>query len=228
MPTITERLAQDVRFKESIISCINCGVCTAICAAAEFYDYSPRQIAGIVQEGNEEKIIALLKSDTIWFCGQCMSCKTRCPRNNCVGIIIAVLRKISQEEGYFVESRMGRQQLLIKRNIGSTILKYGYCIHPEIVNPEYHPEQGPTWEWVYKNKEKVYERMNANLDKPGSGTLRKIEQDTLQELRDIFEVSGGVELFDKIEKYSFEKAAEMGLASNPDSMDNYVKYISNE
>ena len=33
-----EQLAQDVRFQEGMKGCMNCGTCTAICPAAEFYD----------------------------------------------------------------------------------------------------------------------------------------------------------------------------------------------
>ena len=73
---------------------MNCGVCTAICPAAEFYNYDPRVIVETVQRGNEEEIEELLKSDTIWYCGECMSCKARCPRCNTPGLVIMALRKI--------------------------------------------------------------------------------------------------------------------------------------
>lgn len=59
-------LTKDVRFKEGLKSCMNCGVCTAICPAAEFYDYDPRILTGVVQSKDEQKIEELLKSDVIW------------------------------------------------------------------------------------------------------------------------------------------------------------------
>ena len=74
-----QELTKDVRFAEGLKSCMNCGVCTAICPAAEFYDYDPRIIAGIVQSKDEKRIEELLKSETIWYCGECMSCKTALP-----------------------------------------------------------------------------------------------------------------------------------------------------
>ena len=55
-------LLQDVRFKECLTACMNCGVCTAICPAAEFYKYDPRQLCSIVQTRDNEKIEELLKS----------------------------------------------------------------------------------------------------------------------------------------------------------------------
>ena len=88
MASLREELPKDVRFVEGLNSCINCGVCTAICPAARFYNYDPRMIVDTVQKGNEAEIEQLLKSDTIWFCGECLSCKTRCPRGNTPGYII--------------------------------------------------------------------------------------------------------------------------------------------
>ncbi|MBN1380891.1 MAG: 4Fe-4S dicluster domain-containing protein, partial [Deltaproteobacteria bacterium] len=58
---------------------MSCGACTALCPAAEFHDFSPREIMTTAQEKNEEAIVELLKSETIWYCYQCGSCKTKCP-----------------------------------------------------------------------------------------------------------------------------------------------------
>ena len=85
MSKIIDELKQDLRFIEGLKACISCGVCTAVCPAAQFYQYSPRDIMLTVQQGDEEKIDQLLKSDTIWYCGECLSCKTRCPRGNTPG-----------------------------------------------------------------------------------------------------------------------------------------------
>lgn len=88
MSHLTEQLKKDIHYKESLNSCMNCGVCTAICPSAEFYNYDPRIIADTVQREDEYALETLLKSDTIWYCGECMSCKTRCPRCNTPGGII--------------------------------------------------------------------------------------------------------------------------------------------
>ena len=86
MQNLYQKLQNDVRFKEGLNACINCGTCTAICPAAEFYNYDPRLIVITVQSKDNDKIEELLKSDTIWYCGECLSCKTRCPRNNTPGL----------------------------------------------------------------------------------------------------------------------------------------------
>ena len=92
--SLVELLKKDVRIQEGLTACINCGTCTAICPAAHFYNYDPRIIADTVQRGNEADILDLLESDTIWFCGECLSCKTRCPRNNTPGYIVQALRNL--------------------------------------------------------------------------------------------------------------------------------------
>mgnify|MGYP001735809733 CR=1 FL=1 len=160
--SLIDSLKKDIHYIESLNSCMNCGVCTAICPSAEFYNYDPRIIADTVQRQDEESIEGLLKSDTIWYCGECMSCKTRCPRCNTPGGIIMALRRLSQEKGWFTESEKGRQQFALKRILGNNILNYGYCVTPDIVKPEMHPEQGPVWEWIYEHRDEVYERTNGS------------------------------------------------------------------
>ena len=146
MGNLINLIKEDVRYEEALKACMNCGMCTAVCPAAEFYDYDPRRICDTVQRGNEADIEKLLRTDTIWYCGQCMSCKPRCPRGNAPGEIINVLRKISQQFGYFRDSEMGRQQIELMENIEGNILEIGYCVHPDKVNPSKHIEQGPVWQ----------------------------------------------------------------------------------
>lgn len=220
-----QQLTSDVRFEEGLNSCMNCGVCTAICPAAEFYDYDPRMIAGIVQSKDEQRIEELLKSDVIWYCGECMSCKTRCPRGNCPGLIIMALRSLSQDLGYFTESEKGRQQLAIKRVVGENIVYRGYCVLPENLVPELHPELGPVGEWIYENKEEVYNRVGANYRGDGTGALRKIPQESLDEIYLIFELTGGFERFDRIEHFSKLKAQSMGFTDEEEEYPDYINQI---
>ncbi|SDB85849.1 4Fe-4S dicluster domain-containing protein [Williamwhitmania taraxaci] len=211
MGKLYDTLSKDIRFIEGISACINCGTCTAICPAAEVYNYQPRAILDAVQGKNEEAIEAYLKSDTIWYCGECMSCKTRCPRQNAPGLVIQALRTLSIEMGYFVESEKGRQQLALKRMVGESILDTGYCVYIDHIDTESFPEQGPVWDWLRDNAEQILPKMGANYKGEGPGALRKVPQEDLDELRSIFEVTGGMAWFDTIEEHSARKAKEMGL-----------------
>lgn len=56
MGKLYDKLTQDYRVKEGLKACINCGTCTAICPAAEFYQYDPRQIVDIVQSKDDAEI----------------------------------------------------------------------------------------------------------------------------------------------------------------------------
>ena len=223
MGILFDAINQDFRYHEALKSCMNCGVCTAICPAAEFYNYEPRKICNIIQQQDEKEIESLLRSDVIWYCGQCMSCKTRCPRGNTAGSLISVLRKVSQEMGFFTDSEKGRQQLAIKRVIGEGIMERGYCVHPDILDPAIHPEQGTVWVWFKENIEEICEKMGANYKKDGAGALRQIQQENLDEIRKIFEITGASKLFETIELHSKTKSQEMNLGF--DNSDEYFKEI---
>lgn len=214
MGRLYDKLSADIRYQEGISACINCGTCTAICPAAEFYNYDPRRIANTVQTKDDEKIEELLKDEEIWYCGECMSCVTRCPRKNAPGLIVLALRSLSQDEGYFVESEKGRQQLALKRTIGEWVLKYGYCVYPRNLSIEMHPEAGPVWKWEHANLDDVFQRLGANLDGEGPGILRKIPDESLEELKRIFDITGGTERLEKLEEASRKKAEEMGLSDD--------------
>jgi heterodisulfide reductase subunit C len=197
----------DPRYEEACRSCLNCGVCTAICPAAGYYDYDPRIMMNMVTEADEETLKAMLSSDMIWQCGQCMSCKPRCPRGNVPGTMIQILRSVATRTGLFTASRLGRQQLSIKRAIGHTILETGYCIHPTRVDPATHPEQGPVWEWMSGNADQVYGRFDSGYDQAGPGLLRKISPAALGELARIFEITGCMDYWDSIEGGAYEPEA---------------------
>lgn len=225
MGSLFNKLAEDVRLEEGLKACINCGTCTAICAAAEFYNYDPRNIVDTIQSRNDDSIIELLKSETIWYCGECMSCKTRCPRGNAPGLIIMALRSMSQELGYFTESEKGRQQLAVKRTVGDWILAHGYCLYLHGVGTSLHPEQGPVWDWIQENWHDLFERLGANYQGDGPGILRKIPENSMNEIRKIFEVTGGNDRFEKIENFSRKKAEEMGLKFGEGLDNEYFEHI---
>ena len=198
--TLTDLIKQDIRYEEALKACMNCGMCTAVCPAAEFYDYDPRRICDTVQRGDENAVEKLLRSDTIWYCGQCMSCLPRCPRGNAPGEIITILRKVSQELGYFKDSEKGRQQVELMAGIEQNILDIGYCVHPDKVDPNKHIEQGPVWRWYRENIEEISAKLGANYHGEGSGALRTIPHEDMDEVHKIFEVTGGMDLRDKVLK----------------------------
>jgi heterodisulfide reductase subunit C len=218
-------LLEDIRFEEGLNACMNCGVCTAICPAAEFYNYDPRKIVDEVQTKDDEKIAELLKSETIWYCGECMSCKTRCPRGNAPGLIIMALRSLSQDLGFFTESEKGRQQLALKRTVGNWMITYGYCLYLEGVGTSLHPEQGPVWDWIQDNWVAIFKKMGANYKGDGPGILRRIPEDAMDEIREIFKVTGGMKRFENIEEFSKAKAKELNMQFDEGFENEYFQHI---
>lgn len=211
MTGLFEELCKDYRFREGFRTCIGCGTCTAVCPAAEFYKYDPRKIVTMVQTRDDVLIEELLKSDTIWYCGECMSCVTRCPRKNGPGLVVMALRELSIRLGFFTESEKGRQMLPLTHIMTGNILKYGYCIHPQTFRWEDHKESGPVWKWHMEHLEQSLERQGARYMMDGPGVLRKIPQESLDELQAIFDVTGGSRRIREVEMYSLEKAQQMGL-----------------
>ncbi|MEI6883291.1 MAG: 4Fe-4S dicluster domain-containing protein [Bacteroidota bacterium] len=193
------QLFDDIRIREGLKACISCGTCTAICPAAQVSDYDPRMVVEMVQYRNEEILLELLKGDTIWRCGECLSCKTRCPRGNTPGYIIQALRALSIKTGFFADSEQGKLQLEIKRTVGEHILKYGYCVHLDEIDTGKYPEQGPVWEWYRENRESILARLGANYNHEGAGTLRRISKQSLDDLYAIFLETGAMERFQQIE-----------------------------
>lgn len=153
-----------------------------------------------MQKNDNELVEELLSSNTIWLCGQCIGCRTRCPRNNTPGYIIQALRKLSQQTGLYLKSEEGRKQIKLANVIGKNLLTKGYCVDIDIVVPEGHPEQGPMWEWVYANRETVCNRCGGNYHGSGPGAQRTLDDQTKKELFAIIEKTGGEALITKIQK----------------------------
>jgi len=90
------------------------------------------------------------------------------------------------------------------------VLKHGYCVVSYDVDPNTHPEQGPAWEHYFRYMDESLARVGGELNGK-EGPTRKISDDVLDELKSIFKVTGGQELYNTIEEASEQKAAEMGL-----------------
>ncbi|WP_092377728.1 4Fe-4S dicluster domain-containing protein [Desulfomicrobium apsheronum] len=90
----------EARSHQKIRNCYQCGNCTAGCPYTFAYDYSVSQIMRLIQTGQKE---AVLKSRSLWLCGSCQSCTTRCPNKIDVALIMDVCRHMAREAGYATE-----------------------------------------------------------------------------------------------------------------------------
>lgn len=218
MGKISDLLRQDFRYHEALISCMGCGKCSAICPAAAYYPYDPRLVCTLVERNDEQTLEELLSSDTIWQCGMCMSCKSRCPRGNTPGLLIMALRRASILLGFFERSELGRQQKLLLNVIGRNLVQTGYCVSVDLVEPTYHPEQGPIWQWVHTNRKPLLEKLDTGYGKVGSGALRNLSTDDMGELDRIFEVTGGYQFMKMIDDSEFLTCATANDAESTMSL----------
>ena len=81
---------------QAVMSCYQCGKCTAGCPVARDVDLGPRQVMRAVQLGLRE---AALQNELIWLCLSCQTCTIRCPRGIDVAAVMESLRLLAVAEG---------------------------------------------------------------------------------------------------------------------------------
>ena len=79
---------------ENLLSCNQCGKCSAGCPAAFSMDFLPSQTIRLAQLGIEE----VLETQAIWTCAACMNCIARCPKGIDLPRVMEALRIIKLEK----------------------------------------------------------------------------------------------------------------------------------
>jgi len=80
---------------KSVLSCYQCGMCSATCPFVEHMDILPHQAIRLLQLGREE----VLNSKTIWLCVSCMACSDKCPRGVGPAFFLEALRQVVLRKG---------------------------------------------------------------------------------------------------------------------------------
>jgi quinone-modifying oxidoreductase subunit QmoC len=91
-----ERVA-DKAYGQKLLSCIQCGTCSATCPLAHYMDYTPRKIIAMTREGFKEEV---LNSLTIWLCASCYSCYVQCPRQIHITDVMYTLKREAIQMGF--------------------------------------------------------------------------------------------------------------------------------
>jgi heterodisulfide reductase subunit C len=92
LETIFKDIQSDLRYDHERNGCLNCGICTATCPAAHYYDFSLREIVQLLWIENLEGIYDAMQ-EKIWACAQCYTCAARCPFDNSPGGLIMLMRE---------------------------------------------------------------------------------------------------------------------------------------
>jgi heterodisulfide reductase subunit D len=80
-----------------LLTCFQCGTCSASCPAAELMDYAPRQVWQMMRLGLRDQV---MNSRTFWLCTQCYACQVRCPRGISISETMRHLREWAVAQGY--------------------------------------------------------------------------------------------------------------------------------
>ena len=119
-----------------ILSCIQCGTCSATCPLFDVMDYPPRQIFAMIREDMKHKV---LMSVTPWICASCYKCTVNCPAEINITEVMYRLKRMCIEEQIVTEktdaSRFYSIFINQVKKIGRTyelglMLKYMLFHHP--------------------------------------------------------------------------------------------------
>ena len=80
---------------QDLLSCNQCGKCSAGCPVVAAMDLLPSQVIRMAQLGMED----VLESNTIWICASCLTCATRCPKGVDLPRLMEALRQIALRQG---------------------------------------------------------------------------------------------------------------------------------
>ena len=210
--------------KHAVSTCIACGVCTSQCPATQYYDeYNPRAIVDAVLSENEERLVELLKSDLLWYCGQCASCKPMCPRENNLMGLISSLRFLAQLKGYHLSSVRGRQQYAMRHLCGGNLWNRAFSLYFRNPVAAHFPDFGPRYAQYHAQAGAQMVRVGASPDRPGQFGGRKFSPQTLAEFRSCLAAGGTLALWNQLEKSASEDAEKNGI-----SIDEYHDQVNRE
>ncbi len=97
-------MAKDEEFKrevlrlagEEVLTCIQCGTCSASCPTAVLMNPSIRKLIKLCLEGKKEEA---LHNETLWLCTSCLLCTVRCPRGIRPKAVVSALKYLAEREG---------------------------------------------------------------------------------------------------------------------------------
>jgi len=88
----------------SLLSCLQCGMCTASCNVVEDGNLFPRRQLTLLQLGQTERLMA---DPDVWLCLNCTDCSSRCPAKARPGRVMAAVRQMAIEH-YAMPRFVGR------------------------------------------------------------------------------------------------------------------------
>lgn len=222
--SVTWWLKNHIVARHALKSCLACGVCTSQCPAAQYYEeYNPRAIVDAALSDDEGRLEELLKSETLWYCGQCGSCKPKCSRENNLMGLISSLRFLAQLKGYHLLTARGRQQYAARHLWGANLWNRACSLYFRNADAGNHPDFGPRHAAYYAEVDRNMEGLGADPDMAGRLGGRKVPPETLEELRRCVAWGGTLVLWQRLEEHAVEDARACGA-----SIDDYYDRVRSE
>ena len=93
---------------ETVLWCVQCGMCTSNCPYSEVWDVKPHQVIKMILLGMRDQA---LSCKSIWQCSTCFMCAERCPQGVELGRVMFALKNIAAKEKGVPEGyrRFGQQ-----------------------------------------------------------------------------------------------------------------------
>ncbi len=137
-----EEIFDDIRshvlYDHELNGCLNCGICTATCPSAHYYDYSPREIVQLLWTENLEGIYDAMQ-EKIWSCAQCYTCAARCPFHNSPGGLVMIMREVAIKHGM----QSAKDALKPFSRVLMKLVTTGNQLAPNMITPDAFADWGP-------------------------------------------------------------------------------------
>lgn len=198
-----QQVKADLRYKDYLYGCYECGICVAACPSARFYDFSPRVITQALAREDVDRFYEILIED-IWNCAQCFSC-VRCPRANNPGALITIIREIAVNNG-IQETKDVLQGY--SRVIYKVMLK-GTQVSPDMLQPDFFPDWGPWVNEFHDNMEVWRKAIPVDTLRGITDAAWHTDEKTLKELYLIWFESNNMEIIKEVDEGLYELLVDL-------------------
>jgi heterodisulfide reductase subunit C1 len=195
---VFDDIQSDLRYDFELNGCLNCGICTATCPAAHYYDFSPREIVQLLWTENLEGIYDAMQ-EKIWACAQCYTCAARCPFGNSPGGLVMLMREAAIKHGMTSAKDVLRPFSRVMLKLVST----GNQLSPDMITAEHFPDWGPN---VTKIKAPL-DTLRKAIPMPTLNTTKtawEVNLKTSVELYTIWEETGVLDQLETIDENLFD------------------------
>jgi heterodisulfide reductase subunit C len=195
---VFDDIQSDLRYDFELNGCLNCGICTATCPAAHYYDFSPREIVQLLWTENLEGIYDAMQ-EKIWACAQCYTCAARCPFGNSPGGLVMLMREAAIKHGMTSAKDVLRPFSRVMLKLVST----GNQLSPDMITAEHFPDWGPN---VTKIKAPL-DTLRKAIPMPTLNTTKtawEVNLKTSVELYTIWEETGVLDQLEMIDENLFD------------------------